>query len=66
MAWRIGSCPSVEKTWLNFKNHFETAHDNLTQLRGPMMKKSAFANTANAITASVIESVRDELNEDST
>ena len=31
-----------------------------------MMKNIAFANTTNAITASVIESVRDELNDDQT
>jgi hypothetical protein len=56
--------PAVEKTWINFKAHFELAHTNLVQLRGPLMKNSAFTNTANAITASVIESVREELNDD--
>ena len=56
--------PAVDKTWVNFKAHFETAHENLTQLRGPLMKNSSFSNTANAITASVIESVREELNDD--
>ena len=56
--------PAVDKTWVNFKAHFETAHANLTQLRGPLMKNSSFVNTANAITASVIESVKEELSDD--
>ena len=58
--------PTVDKTWVNFKAHFETAHKYLTQLSGPLMKNSSFVNTANAITVSVIESVKEELNDDQT
>ena len=33
-------------------------------MRGPLTKNTAFNNTANTIMASVINSVRDELNDD--
>lgn len=56
--------PPPEKTWVNFKTHFENAHALLRKLRGPLMKNTSFNNTANAITESVINSVRDELNDD--
>ena len=52
--------PASDRTWVNFKVHFEAAHENLRKLRGPLMKNSAFNNTANAITASVSNSVCDE------
>ena len=56
--------PSADKNWVNFKTHFENAHAILRKLRGPLMKNTSFNNTANVITASVMNSVRDELSND--
>ena len=56
--------PAADRTWVNFKAHFEDAHSTLRKVRGPLMRNTTFNNTANAISASVINSVREELNED--
>ena len=50
------------RTWVNFKTHFIDAQKKLLQLRGPSMKNTTFACTANAITANVINEVTEELN----
>ena len=56
--------PRAAKTWLHFKTHFTTAQEKLRKMRGPSMKNASFSNTANAITSTVINSVRAELSDD--
>ena len=50
--------PVASRTWLAFKSHFNDAQQQLRRIRGPTMRNTAFANTAN----SIINSVREELN----
>ena len=44
--------PRVDKTWVNFKTHFESAHRSLREVRGNTMRSSSF-NQVNMILAEV-------------
>ena len=46
--------PLHQKTWANFKTHFEAAYRLLRQRRGPSMKNTVFQQTANSITEKVM------------
>ena len=41
---------AIDRTWKNFKPHFETAYTKLEQVRGLSMKNSVFNQQANSIT----------------
>ena len=54
------SQPVAARTWIAFKAHFNRAQAQLRRIRGPTMRNTAFANTAN----SIINSVREELSDE--
>ena len=57
------ACPRIDKTWVNFKTHFEAAHERLCDLRGPTMRNSSFQQTANSITQEVLREIKSDRNE---
>ena len=56
--------PLVDQTWLNFTPHFEAAHDLLRQVRGNNMRNTIFQRTANSVTETFVNEIREELKAD--
>ena len=55
--------PRIDKTWVNFKTHFEAAHKRLRGLRGPTMRNSSFQQTVNSITQEVLREIKSDRDE---
>ena len=49
--------PRVDKTWLNFKTHFDNAYQYLLNLRGKTMCDSAFQQQINIVTENILAAV---------
>ena len=49
--------PRANRTWIQFKTHFERAYQSLKNVRGPTMRNTSFQQQANAISEQVMREI---------
>ena len=55
-SWHVR--PVVDKTWTNFKLHFEAEHSGLRRVRGATMRTTSY-HQANLLTSRVLNEVKE-------
>ena len=52
--------PSVERTWINFQSHFESAHNTLRKVWGISIKNENFLQQVNHISDSLLNQIKED------